>query len=312
MTGSHRHFEYLCLLAAGQALSEPEEAALRRHAQDCMPCRDRLRELAQLESHLLLLHAGKHRAGRLPQGMRERFIARAIAEGVPLTSSSPTSFGKLGLASMLLTALLLLAAVVNAGLPTTPVVDTTPLENASTQAAERPTSSARYGLLRRSEHQAGCDCLRACPALAPEGCDVDPKPPFSANPLAAPLETAASPIHLLRGKMQSHAAPRTTWRPLYPRIFPARDFSVRIAPGHSFLLTMPPALDRWNGSLDTSLRSRFEAGRFTSQSPFVFATTTVSALRPSPDLAVATPPRTFQFSADPKSYFVQGKAWETR
>ena len=55
--------------------------------------------------------------------MRERFIARAIKEGVPLTSPSAVGLGNLGVASALFIILLVTAAAIRTGPFSRPVVD---------------------------------------------------------------------------------------------------------------------------------------------------------------------------------------------
>ena len=56
--------------------------------------------------------------------MRERFIARAIKEGVPLTSPSVAGLGNLGVASALFIVLLVTAAAIRTGPFSRPVIDT--------------------------------------------------------------------------------------------------------------------------------------------------------------------------------------------
>lgn len=113
MTAGHEHFEFLCAMAASEALTEAETVTLRRHIQDCLSCRARLLETTQLTSHLLLNRAFQQKNRRPTQGMRDRFVTRAIAEGVPLAHPAPTGFGKLGLASILLAILLIVAGALN-------------------------------------------------------------------------------------------------------------------------------------------------------------------------------------------------------
>lgn len=113
MTASHKHFEFLCLLAASEELTEGETVALREHARACLSCRTRILETTQLTSHLLLAHAFRRKNGQLSADMRARFAERAIAEGVPLPRPSAAGSGRLGLAGVLLATLLIVAVAVN-------------------------------------------------------------------------------------------------------------------------------------------------------------------------------------------------------
>ena len=123
MTSNHNYFECLCALAASDELTAPELAELREHSLECASCRNRILEMTQINACLLLSHAFNHRNGRMPEGMRERFIARAIKEGVPLTSPSAVGLGNLGVASALFIILLVTAAAIRTGPFSRPVLD---------------------------------------------------------------------------------------------------------------------------------------------------------------------------------------------
>jgi hypothetical protein len=123
MTSNHNYFECLCALAAGDELTGPELAELHEHSLECASCRNRILELTQINACLLLSHAFNHRNGRMPEGMRERFITRAIKEGVPLTSPSAVGLGNLSVASVLFIILLVTAAAIRTGPFSRPVVD---------------------------------------------------------------------------------------------------------------------------------------------------------------------------------------------
>ena len=71
--------------------------------------------MTKIDACLSLSHAFTRRNGRLPKGMRERFIARAIKEGVPLNPPSTAGLGNLGLASALFIVLLITAAAIRTG-----------------------------------------------------------------------------------------------------------------------------------------------------------------------------------------------------
>ncbi len=146
MTASHDEFEVLCTLSASEALTEMELLALRRHAAACTICRDRILEMAQLQSQLLLAHAFQHRNGRLPGGMRKRFVARAIEAGVPLTRPSTVGISRLGLASVLLAVLLIMAAGVDRIAPTRSIASAAeaPVTTAMTVSA-RPATQVASG-----------------------------------------------------------------------------------------------------------------------------------------------------------------------
>ena len=115
MTVNHNHFELLCALAASDELTEPELVELNEHSLECVSCRNRIQEMTGINACLVLSHAFNHRNGRLPEGMQERFIARAIKEGVPLNSPSTAGLGNLGLASALFIVLLVTAAAIRTG-----------------------------------------------------------------------------------------------------------------------------------------------------------------------------------------------------
>lgn len=131
MTTNHVDFEVLCALAASGNLTSTERAELNEHAEHCVHCQNRLVEMRQLGTRLFLAHELNIPAKRVPKGMQERFSARAIREGIPLSSPSPgVGFSALGLVTALLVVLLLAAAtlkdhpaaksVAEIGVPDTP------------------------------------------------------------------------------------------------------------------------------------------------------------------------------------------------
>jgi hypothetical protein len=132
MTAGHEHFEFLCALAASEALTEAETVTLRRHLQDCLSCRALLLQTTQLTSHLLLNRAFHQKNRRPAQRMLDRFVTRAIAEGVPLAHPATTGFSKLGLASVLLVTLLIVAEALNHNVPARPIADATTVKAAPT------------------------------------------------------------------------------------------------------------------------------------------------------------------------------------
>lgn len=130
MTAKHRYFEFLCAVAASHELAAAELAELNEHSLECVVCKNRLNEMARINAYLLLSHAFTLRKGRMPQGMRERFIVRAIKDGVPLTSPSIGKIGALGMASVLFAILLVTAGVVKSVPFSRTSVDTSHFEGA--------------------------------------------------------------------------------------------------------------------------------------------------------------------------------------
>jgi hypothetical protein len=115
MMVNHDYFDFLCALAASDELTEPERVELHDHSLKCVSCRNRILEMTRMNAYLLLSHAFTSRRGRLPEGMRERFIARAIEQGVPLKSPATAGLGALGLASALFIILLVTAGAIRSG-----------------------------------------------------------------------------------------------------------------------------------------------------------------------------------------------------
>ena len=111
MKTNHGDFEILCALAVSGQLTKTESAELSEHAEHCVLCRNRLVEMRRVGIQLFLARAFKTRSKQLPKGVQERFAARAISEGIPLSSrSTGVGFSALGLVTVLLVALLLVAA----------------------------------------------------------------------------------------------------------------------------------------------------------------------------------------------------------
>jgi hypothetical protein len=88
MTVDHSDFEVGCALAASGLFTRTELAELSEHAAHCVLCHDRLVEFRRAGIQLLLVHELKNSGERLPKGMQQRFVARAIREGIPLRSPS--------------------------------------------------------------------------------------------------------------------------------------------------------------------------------------------------------------------------------
>jgi hypothetical protein len=116
MTADHGDFEVECALAASGLLTRTELAELSEHAAHCVPCHDRLVEFRRAGVQFFLVHGLKNSGERLPKGMQQRFVARAIREGIPLRSSTQgVRFSALGSVTILLLALLLVVATLNNG-----------------------------------------------------------------------------------------------------------------------------------------------------------------------------------------------------
>ena len=126
MTSNHEYFESLCAFAISDELTGPELFELHQHSLECVTCRNRIHEMTKIDAFLSLSHAFTRRNGRLPKGMRERFIARAIQEERPLNRPSTAGLGNLGLASALFVVLLITAAAIRTGPFSRPVLDTGP------------------------------------------------------------------------------------------------------------------------------------------------------------------------------------------
>ncbi len=137
MTSNHNYLECLCALAPSDELTAPELAELREHSLECASCRNRILEMTQINACLLGFN---HRNGRMPEGMRERFIARAIKEGVPLTPPSAVGLGNLGVASALFIILLVTAAAIRTGPFSRPVLDAGRFDAAQYIASVRATN----------------------------------------------------------------------------------------------------------------------------------------------------------------------------
>jgi len=97
MTNEHGHYEQLCGLAATGQLSAEEEVTLRRHMEGCRDCLDAIVELSVIGAELFTQSAVRCDRLSRPEGMRERFLARAEREGIvsPRTVTRGFQFGVL-------------------------------------------------------------------------------------------------------------------------------------------------------------------------------------------------------------------------
>lgn len=301
MKQNHDYFEFLCALASSDELTEAELIELHQHSLECVFCRERIFEMGQVNARLILAHAFNRPSGRLPQGMRERFIARAIEHGVPLTSPSPVGSGTLGLASVCFIILLVTAAAVKGGLPSRSVVDTSPFDAARMSASLQTTrviSPAPANYLRQSKR----DRSRGL------------------KPKAMPIQKHFDQLsdHLIREPQES--------LPAHLDIFQNRDFPARLPSEYSALVTMPPSAGRLSSSPDMGSRFRAppalirgaalqllansEHGALDPmifQSGFTFVTTAVPGLHPAVGLGPSRVSPAFELrGTPPKFHFVEG------
>jgi hypothetical protein len=148
MTTNHTYFEVMCSLAASGQLTKTEQVELREHSEHCVLCRNRLVEMRQSGFQLFLARAFKTPSKRLPKGMQERFAARAISEGIPLSSQSAgTGFNALGMVTVLLV-LLLVAAILQDGPVTRPAVATDVALDKETISSQSIPNHALSGQVR--------------------------------------------------------------------------------------------------------------------------------------------------------------------
>jgi hypothetical protein len=87
--GSHSEYlEELCALAAGAQISEPEFVELQDHLQDCAQCRSAYAGFTDLLHDKLPLAAPELIGRSKSSSYRERFLARARKEGIPVSQPS--------------------------------------------------------------------------------------------------------------------------------------------------------------------------------------------------------------------------------
>jgi hypothetical protein len=116
MTVNHSHFEVLCALAASGQLTSSELAELHEHSGGCSFCSDRLDEMTQVSAGLFCARILNRSSIRMPNGMVERFIARAKSEGVPLNPrAASVGFSGPAAPAAFLLALLLISAILHFG-----------------------------------------------------------------------------------------------------------------------------------------------------------------------------------------------------
>jgi hypothetical protein len=292
MTSNHNHFEFLCALAASDELTGPELIELREHSLECVSCRNRIHEMAKINACLLLSHASNHRNGRLPEGMREGFIARAIKEGVPLTSPSAVGLGNLGVASALFIILLVTATAIRTGPFSRPVVDAGHFDAAQYTKSVRATNptppDSTMNLLPRRR-----DRSRARPRSVQVQWRLDPSRALPVHPETFQnhyFPAALSSPHYLLAAMPSDVGRLSSWP-----YMPSR-----------FKLEVPPTLVR-----DSALRLLADSEHGTANpmiipSEFTFATPAAPGFHPALDMDPYRTHPNFEFRDAPlKFHFVE-------
>lgn len=107
MNEHHYRFEVQCILASCGQLSVQRLERLREHAASCDMCRKHLLELAELNVRLWTAMPRQHKSATTTN-MTERFVTRAIREGMPLSDKSVDLSARVAFA---LPAIILLAVI---------------------------------------------------------------------------------------------------------------------------------------------------------------------------------------------------------
>ncbi|MGH9644018.1 MAG: hypothetical protein ACRD3Q_16545 [Terriglobales bacterium] len=82
---AHRQFEELCALAVTGQITGESMSLLDAHVKGCDECRRFLQELGPFKAHVAPMVAASHAQDLVPpEGIRERFLARAAAAGLSL------------------------------------------------------------------------------------------------------------------------------------------------------------------------------------------------------------------------------------
>jgi hypothetical protein len=292
MTSNHNYFEFLCALAASDELTGPELVDLREHSLECVPCRIRIQEMTETNACLLLSHAFKHRNGRPPEGMRERFIARAIKEGVPLSSPSAVGLANLGMASALFIILLVTAAAVRTGPFSRPAVDAGHFDAAQSTKPVRatnstpPDSTMTLLLRRRDRSRARLRGVQVQRRLDPSRALPGHLETFQNHYFPAAL---SSP-HSLLAAMPSDVGHLSSWP-----YMPSR-----------FRLAVPPALVREIALRLLADSEHGTANQMITPSQFTFASPAAPGFHPALDMDPYRTHPNFEFGGTPlKFHFVE-------
>ena len=124
MFDTHQHYEELCALAATGQMPENEVADFRAHLADCPECSALLADFARTGAYLAAGHAAGQRNHEVPDGMTERFIARARTQGIAMgpeiagrKAKSPSPVRTWAVTAGAVAALVLVALVVRVKAP---------------------------------------------------------------------------------------------------------------------------------------------------------------------------------------------------
>jgi hypothetical protein len=216
MTTNHVDFEVLCALAASGDLTKAERARLSDHVQQCVLCHNRLSDMRQLGIQLFLAQALKSPTRRLPRGMQERFSARAISEGIPLSSRSQgVGLNALGLVTALLVVLLMVAATLRDGpfrrsVAETDVADTRHVSQVLKQETISPegvSKHSRRGRTRRGGQRPSSAVLADLSALQGRQFTFTPYS-RSAGMRTYPLSTTVRLPEIVPSFVYQHRAPK--------------------------------------------------------------------------------------------------------
>ena len=85
MFDMHQHYEELCALAATGQVPESEIAGFQAHLVDCSECSALMADFARTGAYLATSYAAGQRGHDVPDGMMERFVARARTEGIAMS-----------------------------------------------------------------------------------------------------------------------------------------------------------------------------------------------------------------------------------
>jgi hypothetical protein len=162
---THAHYEQLCALAATGQVPENEAAGFQSHLSECPECCSLLKEFTSVGIDLVAARAQTLGRDRTPQGITERFVARARTEGIAMSPGAfppvhaPRRNWKLaamaGLAASLLIAGISLAARMRLlpghrqGSPSQTVQTPAPFAPAATSPGLPPDARDRIDQLQR-------------------------------------------------------------------------------------------------------------------------------------------------------------------
>ncbi len=171
----HEHYQELGALAAIGQVTAEEQADLDTHLIECETCREAYLDYSRvLRQQLPLAQPSKVRLPSLTEGdqLRERFFARARAEGVRLSSPPARRSNRWTLAFSLASACTVLAVAAWIGLrppiqPATPATPAPPVMKADPHAAEERAELTALTLSLQSK-SAEIDRLKQASLLSAE------------------------------------------------------------------------------------------------------------------------------------------------